>query len=121
LFCLYFAPQLIWVRSVSYAENNFISPVYFPVGVGLLLDPFIKKLFGPGQAAKLPPPRIRLSARDPELMHARYHQMLDGGKPKIKALVAISRKLLRLIFALARDNTTYIENYDPTHKYKLAA
>ena len=55
------------------------------------------------------------------IMHARYHQMLDNGKPKIKALVAISRKLLRLIFALARDNTMYIENYDPTHKYKLAA
>jgi transposase len=55
------------------------------------------------------------------IMHARYHQMLDNGKPKVKALVAISRKLLRLIFALARDNTLYIENYDPRHKYKLAA
>jgi transposase len=55
------------------------------------------------------------------IMHAHYHQMRDNGKPKIKALVAISRKLLRLIFALARDNTMYIENYDPTHKYKLAA
>ena len=55
------------------------------------------------------------------IMHAHYHQMLDNGKPKIKALVAISRKLLRLVFALARDNTMYIQNYDPTHKYKLAA
>lgn len=55
------------------------------------------------------------------IMHARYHQMLDNGKPKIKALVAISRMLLRLIFALARDNTMYIENYDHKHKYKLAA
>jgi transposase len=55
------------------------------------------------------------------IMHARYHQMLDNGKPKIKALVAISRKLLRLVFALARDNTMYIENYNPRHKYKLAA
>jgi transposase len=55
------------------------------------------------------------------IMHARYHQMLDNGKPKVKALVAISRKLLRLVFALARDNTMYIENYDPRHKYKLAA
>ena len=55
------------------------------------------------------------------IMHARYHQMLDNGKPKIKALVAISRTLLRLIFALARDNTMYIDNYDPTHNYKLAA
>ena len=55
------------------------------------------------------------------IMHARYHQMLDKGMPKVKALVAISRKLLRLVFALARDNTMYIENYDPRHKYKLAA
>ena len=55
------------------------------------------------------------------IMHAHYHQMLDNGKPKVKALVAISRKLLRLVFALARDNKMYIENYDPRHKYKLAA
>ena len=55
------------------------------------------------------------------IMHARYHKMLDEGTPKVKALVAISRKLLRLVFALARDNTMYIENYDPAHKYKLAA
>jgi transposase len=55
------------------------------------------------------------------IMHAHYHQMLNKGMPKVKALVAISRKLLRLVFALARDNTMYIQNYDPTHKYKLAA
>ena len=55
------------------------------------------------------------------IMHARYHQMLDNGKAKVKALVAIARKLLGLIFALARDNTMYVQNYDPTHKYKLAA
>ncbi len=55
------------------------------------------------------------------IMHAPYHQMLSNGKPKLKALVAISRKLLSLMFALARDNTMYVKNYDPTHKYKLAA
>ena len=32
------------------------------------------------------------------IMHARYQQMLDRGMPKTKALIAISRKLLRLIF-----------------------
>ena len=31
--------------------------------------------------------------------------MLARGMPKMKALVAISRKILRIIFALARDNT----------------
>jgi transposase len=59
--------------------------------------------------------------RSQGIMYTRYHQMLDRGMPKTKALIAISRKLLRLIFALARDNKMYKENYDPTHKYKLAA
>ena len=61
------------------------------------------------------------TVRSQGIMHARYQQMLERGMPKTKALIAISRKLLRLIFALARDNTTYIENYDPTHNYQLAA
>lgn len=55
------------------------------------------------------------------IMHERYQQMLDRGMPKMKALVAISRKLLRLIFALARDNTMYVEDYDTIHNMKLAA
>ena len=59
--------------------------------------------------------------RSQGIMHARYQQMLDRGMAKPKALIAISRKLLRLIFALARDNTMYIQNYDPTHNYQLAA
>ena len=61
------------------------------------------------------------AVRSQGIMHTRYQQMLDRGKPKMKALIAISRNLLRLIFALARDNTMYIENYNPTHNYKLAA
>ena len=55
------------------------------------------------------------------IMHERYQQMLDRGMPKMKALVAISRKLLILIFALARDNTVYVENYSTIHNLKLAA
>jgi len=55
------------------------------------------------------------------IMHARYKQMLDNGTPKMKALIAVSRKLLRIIFALARDNTKYVENYDSKHEFKLAA
>jgi len=61
------------------------------------------------------------AVRSHGIMHTRYHKMLDHGTPKIKALIAISRKLLGLIFALARDNRMYIENYDPTHNYQLAA
>jgi len=55
------------------------------------------------------------------IMHKRYQQMLSRGMPKTKALIAISRKLLRLIFALARDNAVYAENYGQPHTYKLAA
>ena len=55
------------------------------------------------------------------IMHKPYQQMLDRGMPKMKALVAISRKLLGLIFALARDNTEYVENYSNVHHFKLAA
>lgn len=55
------------------------------------------------------------------IMHHKYHQMLDRGMIKIKALVAISRKILGLIFAIVRDNTLYIEDYKYNHHYKLAA
>ena len=55
------------------------------------------------------------------IMHEPYQEMLDRGMPKRKALVAISRKLLGLIFALARDNTMYVENYSHKQHFKLAA
>jgi transposase len=55
------------------------------------------------------------------IMHAKYQQMLDRGMPKMKALIAISRKLLGLIFAIVRDNTKYLENYSDNDHYKLAA
>jgi transposase len=55
------------------------------------------------------------------IMHEPYQQMLDRGMLKIKALVAVSRKLLRLIFALVRDNSVYVENHSQIHGLKLAA
>jgi transposase len=55
------------------------------------------------------------------IMHETYQRMLDRGMLKMKALVAISRKLLGLIFAIVRDNTKYIENYKDHNHYKLAA
>ena len=45
---------------------------------------------------------------------------VNNGTPKIKALIAISRKLLRIIFALDRDNAQYEENYYRKHEFKLA-
>lgn len=55
------------------------------------------------------------------IMHENYIRMINRGMPKVKAVVAISRKLLRTIFSLARNNTTYMANYDQKHLVKLAA
>ena len=55
------------------------------------------------------------------IMHAKYQQMLQRGMLKMKALVAISRKLLAIIFAIVRDQTKYVENYSDSNHYKLAA
>jgi transposase len=54
------------------------------------------------------------------IMHESYQRMLDNGTIKMKALTAISRKLLRIIFAVIRDNTEYMDNYQD-HCYQLAA
>jgi transposase len=55
------------------------------------------------------------------ILHGKYQLMLDRGMLKMKALIAVSRKLLGLIFAIVRDNTKYVENYSKDHCYKLAA
>jgi transposase len=55
------------------------------------------------------------------IMHAKYQHMLERGKVKMKALVAIARKLLGIIFAIVRDKTKYVENYSDNYHYKLAA
>ncbi len=44
-------------------------------------------------------------------LHKEYQIHLQKGMPKIKALIAISRKLIGIIFALVRDHSMYIENY----------
>ncbi len=55
------------------------------------------------------------------VMHEVYQRHLDQGMPKIKALVAIARKLLGVIFALVRDHSEYIENFSKGETLKLAA
>ncbi|MCK4469619.1 MAG: IS110 family transposase, partial [Desulfobacterales bacterium] len=55
------------------------------------------------------------------IMHKKYKQMLDRGMLKMKALIAIARKILGIIFAIVRNNTVYIENYTKQNHYKLAA
>jgi transposase len=54
------------------------------------------------------------------IMHEYYHQMLGRGMPKVKALVAISRKILRLICALVRNRTLYVAEYQK-HTLSIAA
>lgn len=44
-------------------------------------------------------------------MHEWYQHALGRGMMKTKALVAVSRKLLGIIFALVRDHSVYVENY----------
>jgi transposase len=55
------------------------------------------------------------------VMHSAYQRHLDQGMPRIKALVAIARKLLGIIFALVRDHSEYIENFSKGEPFKLAA
>ena len=55
------------------------------------------------------------------IMNGPYRKMIDKGMPKVKAVVAISRKLLRIIFAMVRNHTTYEENYGQQNHEKLAA
>ena len=47
-------------------------------------------------------------------MHEWYQRALGRGMIKTKALVAVSRKLLGIIFALVRDHSVYVENYPET-------
>jgi transposase len=55
------------------------------------------------------------------VMHACYQRYLERGMIKTKALIAIARKLLRILFALVRDHNQYVENYSRKEVLKLAA
>jgi transposase len=55
------------------------------------------------------------------VMHACYQRYLERGMPKTRALIAIARKLLRVLFALVRDHSHYVESYSKKEVLKLAA
>jgi transposase len=55
------------------------------------------------------------------ILHKQYQHHLEKGMPKIKALIAISRKLLTIIFALVRNQSVYIMQYSKTQEVKEAA
>jgi len=54
------------------------------------------------------------------VMHEHYQRHLQKGMKRMKALIAIARKLLCVIFALVRDRCEYLENYHP-HQLQRAA
>lgn len=55
------------------------------------------------------------------VMYDTYQRHLGKGMPRMKALVAIERKLLRILFALARDHSEFIVEYSNLISLKKAA
>ncbi len=55
------------------------------------------------------------------LMHDTYQRHLEKGMAKPKALIAIARKVLGLVFALTRNHSTYQVNYENPVALPLAA
>lgn len=51
------------------------------------------------------------SVRKKGIMHGTYQEMVGRGMVKIKALVAICRKLLGIMYALARDDRDYMHSH----------
>ncbi len=56
------------------------------------------------------------SIRKRGIMRRTYEQMVGRGMKKIKALVAISRKLLGIMYALVRENRDYTHNHSDLRK-----
>jgi transposase len=46
------------------------------------------------------------------IMHDYYTRLTDGGMKRMKALVAVSRKLLGIIYAIVRDDSEYLVNFE---------
>jgi transposase len=54
------------------------------------------------------------------IMHKHYHRHLQKGMKRIKALIAIARKLLCIIFALVREQCAYSVDYQKEQQLKAA-
>jgi transposase len=46
------------------------------------------------------------------ILHDYYTRLTDGGMKRMKALVAVSRKLLGIIYAIVRDDSEYTINFE---------
>ena len=49
-------------------------------------------------------------------MHDYYQRLIGRGMKGIMALVAVARKLLRIIFAIVRDDSEFILNHESQKK-----
>jgi hypothetical protein len=45
------------------------------------------------------------------IMHDYYARLTGRGMERMRALIAVSRKLLRIIHAIVRDNRDYVKEY----------
>ena len=54
------------------------------------------------------------------IMRGHYERYLRNGMNKMKAVIAVSRKLLCIMFAMVRDHNNYIENYNKAAYLKAA-
>jgi len=55
------------------------------------------------------------------VMHEKYQGYVRRGMIRTKALVAIARKLLTIIFALVRDHSVYVPEYGRAHALECVA
>jgi hypothetical protein len=55
------------------------------------------------------------------IMRQTYQRYIQRGMLKMKALIAIARKLLGIIFALVRNQSEYITGYHKTKNVLAAA
>jgi transposase len=53
------------------------------------------------------------------IMHDYYQRLIGRGMKSMMALVAVSRKLLRIIFAIVRDDSEFILNYGSQRKEEM--
>ncbi len=51
------------------------------------------------------------------IFHNYYQRLIERGKEKPKALIAVARKILMVMFAIVRDKTDYIENHKSNSIY----
>lgn len=53
------------------------------------------------------------------IMYDKYQSYLERGQTKVPSLIAISRKLLGIMYAMARDNRPYLDHYESLYKHKF--